>query len=356
MVARPALRKIFARLAAVLGGLAMALLLVEAGVRLAGIEPYKPTAMTGATSRVSSDPVLRFDLEPGSSRSFTFFHQGGGEPRTIVHAINSLGFRGPETTKAKPEGVLRIAAIGDSYTFGHGVGNDDTWPANLQRALANEGRRYEVLNFGIPAYDTEQEVRLLRDRVLAYEPDLVLLGWYLNDPAVRDGAAGESLGDPPAIVRWMATGREGWLADLRAWSQALDVICDRLYRSAHEHFLPTTFARLYDDVHPGFVRAKLALQRGAGLCRQAGIPFAVVMYPDLLQIGDRLVSHEPYAKVMAFLAEQQIPYFDLEPAFLDRDLKALRVHAHDSHPSEAAHAIAGQAVAQWLRASGLLPR
>ncbi|MHC5210614.1 MAG: SGNH/GDSL hydrolase family protein [Planctomycetota bacterium] len=358
------LRTILRRLLLALGGLVAALLILELGVRVLGIAAPVRATGEGKDTVPSSDPVLIFVNQPGGRRTLTYVPHPEGEAFEVTHGINSLGLRGPETTEAKPAGVKRIACLGDSFTFGYGVDDDETWPAALQRALdaasaaapVETAQRYEVLNCGVPAYDTEQEVRLLATRIVAFEPDLVLIGWYLNDPAVRDGAAGTAADGPPAMVRWFAPHNESLIATLRNWSQALDVICDRLYRSSYQAYHPTAFARLYDDVHPGWRRSKYALQRALTLCKRRGIGMAVVMYPDLTRSGEHLASHEAYMKVQAFCREQGIPCLDLEPVFEDLDMRALRVHALDSHPNARAHTLAGDTIAAWLRESGLLPR
>jgi lysophospholipase L1-like esterase len=358
------MRTILRRSLLALGGLLAALLILELGVRVLGMAAPVRTTGEGDDTMPSPDPVLRFVNKPGGRRTLTYVHHPEGGTFTVTHGINALGLRGPETSKAKPAGVRRIAVLGDSFTFGYGVNDDETWPAALQRALdrapdggpAPRAPRYEVLNCGVPAYDTEQEVRLLGGRILDFEPDLVLFGWYINDPAVRDGAAGTAADQPPAAVRWLAPNQTGLLPTLRGWSQALDLICDRLFGSAHEAYQPTAFARLYDDVHPGWRRAKLALQRAQALCKQRGIGFALVMYPDLSRRGEHLASHDAYRILAAFCREQGIPVLDLEPALSGVDLRALRVHLLDSHPNGRAHTIAGDAVAEWLRAGGLLPK
>jgi hypothetical protein len=349
------------KLLLVLAGLLSALLLLELGVRVLGIAaPTRPTG-EGNDTMPSPDPVLIFVNQPGGRRALTYTRHPTDETFTVTHGINALGLRGPETTLEKPPGVRRIAVLGDSFTFGYGVDDHETWPAALQRALdrappgdAPATLRHEVLNCAVPAYDTEQEVRLLATRILEFQPDLVLVGWYLNDPAMRSGAAATAAEAPPAAVRWFAPNQEGALPTLRRWSQALDMFCDRLYRSAYLTYQPTAFARLYDDVHPGWRRAKDALLRAQGLCRQRGIDFAVVMYPDLTRQGAHLASHEAYLAVAEFCRANDIPCLDLEPAFEREDMPSLRVHILDSHPNARAHTIAGDAVAEWLRVEGLL--
>jgi len=45
--------------------------------------------------------------------------------------------------------ALRIVALGDSLTSGHGIGAARAFPAHLQRRLAAGGYAYEVINAGV---------------------------------------------------------------------------------------------------------------------------------------------------------------------------------------------------------------
>ena len=88
---------------------------------------------------------------------------------------NSLGLRGPETT-LKPDGP-RILVIGDSFTFGEYVDNEDTLPANLGARLSG---RAEVLNAGVLG-STIVDQRVFLQRLLDLDPTLVLLVFCEND-------------------------------------------------------------------------------------------------------------------------------------------------------------------------------
>lgn len=94
--------------------------------------------------RVSENVVLHYEHKPLSSAA------GRGGVRA---AINSLGFRGPEREAAKPAGVKRIICLGSSNTFGAEVGDEETYPAQLQKLLdLRYPGRYEVWNAGVNAY------------------------------------------------------------------------------------------------------------------------------------------------------------------------------------------------------------
>lgn len=95
---------------------------------------------------------------------------------------NSVGFRGgKEYALVKPAGTYRIIVLGDSVTLGHGVGDDETFSALLEQELARAGPT-EVLNMGVSGFGTAEELTQLRQVGLAYEPDLVILGYFPNDP------------------------------------------------------------------------------------------------------------------------------------------------------------------------------
>ena len=99
--------------------------------------------------------------------------------------INSDGFRGPEFVKPKSPGTVRIAIIGDSYTEAIQVPYEDTFASVAARKLAQcpllKGRRVEALNFGVDGYGTTQELVTLREKVWAYQPDIVLLAIFLGN-------------------------------------------------------------------------------------------------------------------------------------------------------------------------------
>jgi len=350
-----ALRRTVGRFALSGGALLVALLAVEVCVRALGISAPQRALSVGRDRTPSPDPILRFVNLPGGGRTLTYLSHADGAVFTATHNINALGLRGPETTRAKPPGVKRILCLGDSFTFGFGVDDHETMPAALQRAVEGLEPPYEVLNGGVPAYDTEQEVRLLLTRGLSFEPDLVLLVWYLNDVSKRSGPTGELTDRPPASVRWTAPNQEGVLPTLREWSRALDILCSRIYRAGYREYKPAATAQLYDAARPGWRRSQQALLRAQRLCRENGIEFAMVLYPELARGGEYLASHEPYQAVSAFCRENGIPCLDLEPAFLNQDMVSLRVHATDAHPNGRGHAIAGERVASWLLESGLLP-
>jgi lysophospholipase L1-like esterase len=154
--------------------------------------------------------------------------------------INSLGLRGPEPVSPKPAGHYRLLAVGDSITAGWGVHDDETFCAQLERQLreAFPHRSLEVVNGGVSGYDTVQEERLLRRFVPRLEPDVILVGFYLNDlPYGVMPPDGEIAGPPGANALTLTAGEThrmtpdmDWLSRIGRQSRLLQS-CKDILRS-----------------------------------------------------------------------------------------------------------------------------
>ena len=96
--------------------------------------------------------------------------------------INSMGFRGNEFFKIKPDMTYRIFMLGGSPMFGYGASSDETTIPGYMQEFLNKtdfGFDIEVINSGIQAADSSKELKLLKQRLVAFSPDLVIMydGW-----------------------------------------------------------------------------------------------------------------------------------------------------------------------------------
>lgn len=159
-----------ARLALLAGSLLFAALAGELVLRIV-VGP--PAVFRYPQERYAFDPELGHRLVAGQ-RAFTH----DAPVRT-----NSQGLRDDEHPAVPPAGVRRMLALGDSETFGNGLPEAETWPKQLEAALARTAGapRWEVLNAGVPGTDTWQHERLLDRLAGAYRFDVVVLALYPND-------------------------------------------------------------------------------------------------------------------------------------------------------------------------------
>jgi hypothetical protein len=140
---------------------------------------------------------LRWILRHGETASLHFSFDDwsptlGWKPKAGIRDLDAFGGRLLNTNARglrgrrdyaydKPPGVFRIVVLGDSFTFGEEVGDEDAYPHRLEALLPG----VEVLNLGVHGYGHDQMFLYLKEEGIRYHPDLVLLG-FLSDDMVRN--------------------------------------------------------------------------------------------------------------------------------------------------------------------------
>lgn len=100
---------------------------------------------------------------------------------TFRVSTDANGLRAPLHPQQKPPGTFRVMTLGCSTTFGWGVNDDETYPAQLETDLAAAGHRVEVINGGQPGHTSFQGLWLWEKTLKDYAPDLVLFGYIVQD-------------------------------------------------------------------------------------------------------------------------------------------------------------------------------
>src|SRR5262245_51142042 len=149
--------------------------LVELGARLY-VRRLAARPVTGHGSITRYHPLLGWDKPPGGD---VWLRRPEFETHVV---INSHGLRGPDRDYPKPPGVRRVLLLGDSFTEGYHVPEEQTVRALLEGEL-NRGScgRWEVINGGTSAYSTDQEYLFFQLEGHRYQPDLVVLLFFFND-------------------------------------------------------------------------------------------------------------------------------------------------------------------------------
>ena len=147
--------------------------------------PYRETA-TGRRLR----PNLRFTVDPDPLCGC----------RVEIRS-NAQGFRGPELGEKQR---TRVLFLGDSITMADYAPEEETWVRRVQglsegAAAAGRGRLLETVNAGVPGIGLGNELAILLEEGLDVEPDVVVLGWYLND---AKASAGMRVLKPPPVLAW----------------------------------------------------------------------------------------------------------------------------------------------------------
>lgn len=116
------------------------------------------------------DPAKGWALRPNISNMVCFKDK-------IVNS-NSKGIRGKtEYAYGKNRQKTRLLILGDSFTFGDDVSDNETYPYYLQELLPNA----EVINFGVHGYGHDQMLIYLQEEGIKYKPDIIILSFISED-------------------------------------------------------------------------------------------------------------------------------------------------------------------------------
>ncbi|HOX38345.1 MAG TPA: SGNH/GDSL hydrolase family protein [Candidatus Brocadiia bacterium] len=167
--------RLLVRFTLIVAAIAAGILLLELALRLAAPVRRTATVWTPAAEACGwalppSEAGVEYDLETGAR---------------IPFETNSFGWRDAEGQREKPDGVFRVAILGDSQIQGYGLPIEETVAYRLREALLGlgYGPDVEILQMGCEGWGSDQELIALDNRVLPHKPDLVVLSFTLeNDP------------------------------------------------------------------------------------------------------------------------------------------------------------------------------
>jgi hypothetical protein len=268
--------------------------------------------------------------------------------RTGAAQLNAAGFRDREVTPDKPTGVFRVAAVGDSFTFGNGIRRQDRYTDLVQARLPST---IEVLNFGRAGDNTPEHLELVRTIVPKYRPDFVLLQWYVNDVEDSTVNTGRPVFRPlaplPSWHEWLSMNSALYGIANLTWSQAQVGLgltfsyADFLDRSQRD---PNNREALLDQ--------KL-LNELITFAQGHGVPVGMVLFPDTTgERGDRYPFAYLHERVLANCEARQIRCVDLRKDFAEvRDRRQLWANRLDHHPGRRANAIAAERILETFAAS-----
>lgn len=256
------------------------------------------------------------------------FPGGVDANRTFPYRTNWQGLRDRDRFQKKP-GAKRVLVIGDSYTWGYAVAEEEAFPQTAERLLIERGSPdIEVINGGIPDYNSRQERQLLERLMPIYQPDAVFLAYVVNDAE-------------PSTA--MPTPPEETYRHANSWflTELQEVANRRLFRSRVFRSKKDTYDSNYLN---GFAEDSLkwrdseqAIREMLELCDVAGIPFSVLILPDFTQSLDDQYGWRPiHDAVAGWGREMGVPVFDLLIPFRGAEHSSLLV-PWDGHPNAEAH-------------------
>jgi lysophospholipase L1-like esterase len=256
------------------------------------------------------------------------FPGNADQTRTFPYRTNAHGLRDRDRPARAP-GAKRTLLMGDSYAWGYAVAEEEAFPQVTERLLRDGGRvDAEVVNAGIPDYNSRQERQLLEQLLPIYTPDAVFLAYVVNDAELPT-----AMPVPPEEV----------YRHTRSWF--LTEVVERLnHKVFRRRLLPSKKDQFGETYLDGFAAdspkwrdSRDAIRQMRDLARARKIPFAVLVLPDFtLSFDDRYRWRPIHEAVVSWGKELEIPVFDLLSTFRGQDHQTLWV-PWDGHPNAEAH-------------------
>lgn len=235
----------------------------------------------------------------------------------VVIRANRWGYRGPDWTREKPPGVIRIAFAGGSNVMGSGVAYEQGFVHQLQERLNRERPagadiRYETLNFAIDGYFLPHNCYVIREEMLPFQPDLIVLVSTMHD---RQHPV------PLNLARMVANGQDLYFDCLKQLAARFDMRpTDSIGR------LRRGWASVVDEMVQGL------FDDLAEFSPDAKVPVAVFV----LRLDPR--SLHPSLPWIAGQAEQRgLPALRGFDAYESRQPHEVYLNAADFHPTTKAH-------------------
>jgi len=225
------------------------------------------------------------------------------------------GLRSPPVSTIKPG--LRILALGDSCTFGIGVNDTQTWPAQLQAMFDQQGLNAQVINAGVPGYTAFQGKRFLESTGLLMKPDVVIATFGFNDMEVWQSRSDFETAQLMAIKGWesILTRSRFYYSLKRRYSSAMPRANNEQPTKSRPRLLPEEFQQCLVDIKR--------------MCDQHNIRFILMVWPYRKQTENRHEGLVNYQRVVSYVCKQEKVFgLNLVDVFIKADKQLFVDHLH----------------------------
>ncbi len=299
--------------------------------------------------------------------------------REVVIKTNSHGMGWREVSIDNPLNRSRIAFVGDSFAFGLWADKMENGAVGVFDSLMDKDK-YEVLNFGVPGYGPPDIELQIKEEVLAFKPDYLILMFY-NGNDFKDAYLGK---DKYKIVNGTAVwDKENEKRKIPAEFRRKVKPWDRLaiYRLLYK-FISTNLTDKADVSDSDFrvsrdftsytfwsrtdqpeVMLKARditlgiLDNIRNICYNNNIKFIIVTVPYKEQVfagsvtGKNYDIRLPQKYIEEYAGKHSIPYLDLLPvlrAYVRDKNKDIYV-PNDIHFNNEGHYVVGKAIAAFFK-------
>lgn len=284
--------------------------------------------------------------------------------RDVAIETNALGYRHGPVAIPKPPGTFRVLVLGDSITFGGYLPADEVYVAFIETPLrARMGDRpVEVINAGVGDIGIREEVDILEETGLGTSPDVVVVGFYLNDSRPPQGFPDE-LGAPGWLRRhsvlaetvyqrlklhqWLtASGasRFEWIPFVETldWRQRPSAFAELASRARYDWgaaWEPESWTAVARD-----------LDRLATLARTHDFDVLLAAFPVVFQVYAGFLEETPQRRLATLAATRGFGFVDVLPALRARAAAtpAAPLFYDQCHPGPEANRLYGELIGRAI--------
>lgn len=290
-----------------------------------------------------------------------------GATGDVVIRTNALGYRNPDVG---PRSRTRILFLGDSITVAQYLPEAATFVRRVQALSEAQGPPLETINAAVAGIGLENELAILRETGLSTHPDIVVIGFFLNDV---EPSPGVRVLQPPAFLEWSWFARHlgrvapfllraetfrlhswetgPWRRELRALYPPGDGDPEQEPRAFNAAILAA-----YQDWGSAWTasawrRIEPLLMEFRRLAAEHGFTPLIICFPVALQVRARFLYDQPQARLRSVAARLDVPVLDLLPFLREvvpRDSAPL--FADHCHYTEHGHEVIAPRILDFIRA------
>ncbi len=336
-------------------------------------------ALVGSADRIVGilyPPPSSLDsiLAPHPMRGWAHRRNAIGTGGGVLISINAHGLRSPAIPLKKIGDEFRILFAGDSVTFGYGLPRSDLFVTQTAELLRKRSPETPItaINAGVSGYATWQELDYLREDGMAFEPDLLIVQYCLNDVVeLRFLDPGQISG---GVMRFDFSNTNHWSGILRAirsvavhrqWRETLDAMpwasTQPISETGGLPNIREVFQNPNASMEAAWQRALADLDAMDEFCAARELPWVLVLVPVRSQFGDDSILYEPQVRLRAWAKRRGVRLLDLLPAFQRKIIGAaaepgMHYFLDDTHPNARGNGLVATTLADYLLRERLVSR
>lgn len=295
------------------------------------------------------DDGMQFDIEmwkyatrvkrPSSNPLIGHEHQPNAHARLmgVQFDTNAKGLRDRDFNYEKDPARPRILMLGDSLTVGWGVDGAEVFSKRLEKLFADAGKSVEVINTGVGNYNTVQETEYFFTEGYKYNPDIVILNYFVNDAEPVPSSR------PPNFFKRNCMSCVYFFGRLDAFTRNL---------SPSKEWTSYYLGLFGKGDTPGWLASRERMEALADFCKKRNIELIIVNLPELHDVAD--YKFTAITNLVKKVAEaKSVRFIDALPFVSGAQSSKLWVTVPDPHPNGYANELIAAGLFQALSAMNL---